>query len=59
MANITIATPTIDRGIVTTGMITDRIVPRKRKMTMMTMITASLSVVITSRMAETMNSEAS
>src|SRR6266513_2471563 len=51
-ASISVATPTSDKGIVTTGMTTERIDPRNRKITAMTMITASARVKMTSLMAD-------
>ena len=47
--------PMIESGIVTTGISTERIEPRNRKITMMTMPTASISVVCTSSIEDWMN----
>ncbi len=47
--------PTSDSGMVTTGIATERKVPRNRKMTTTTMLSASSSVWITSLIEELMN----
>ena len=49
-ASMKVAAPMIDSGIVTTGISTERRDPRNRKMTTMTMATASSSVFTTSSM---------
>ena len=45
----------IESGIVTTGMSTERIEPRNRKITTMTMPTASIKVLVTSSIEDWMN----
>ena len=47
--------PISDSGMVTTGMMTERNVPRNRKMTTTTMISASPSVYSTSSIDDWMN----
>ena len=47
-----IPAPTRESGIVTTGMTTERKVPRKRKITTTTMASASIRVRITSLMED-------
>ena len=47
--------PMIDSGIVTTGISTDRSEPRNRKITTMTIATASISVLRTSSIEDWMN----
>ena len=59
MASIMKMAPIMDNGMATTGMMTERTEPRKRKMTTMTMIKASTKALITSSMAAVMYSEAS
>ena len=54
-----IITPTSDSGMVTIGMKVERRLPRNRKMTTMTMIAASASVLTTSLIEERMKSVAS
>ena len=49
-ASIRAAVPISDSGMVTTGMMTARNVPRNRKITTMTITTASISVCFTSLM---------
>ena len=46
----------IDSGMVTTGIITERTEPRNRKITTMTMATASISVLRTSSIEALMKS---
>ena len=53
--SIRVQTPIIDSGIVTTGMITERNEARNRKITTITMITASPSVFSTSSIDDWMN----
>jgi hypothetical protein len=48
MSNIRNATPIKEMGMVTTGIKTDRTDPKKRKMTIITIIKASISVLATS-----------
>ena len=47
-ASINVPAPMIESGMVTIGITTERIEPRNRKMTMMTISTASASVITTS-----------
>ncbi|MGY4297447.1 isopentenyl diphosphate isomerase/L-lactate dehydrogenase-like FMN-dependent dehydrogenase [Bradyrhizobium sp. i1.4.4] len=54
-ASIKVQTPIIDSGMVTTGMMTERSEARNRKMTTITMITASPSVFSTSSIEDWMN----
>ena len=54
-AIISAQTPISDSGIVTTGMMTERSDARNRKITTMTMATASTSVLRTSSIDEVMN----
>ena len=51
MSSIRNPAPTSESGIATSGMITERMEPRKRKITIMTMMSASMSVSTTSLMA--------
>ena len=55
MASIRMPAPTIDSGMVTTGISTERTLPRKRKMMTMTMATASPRVCSTSLIEALMN----
>ena len=50
IASMKLAAPMMDSGMVTIGISTDRKEPRNRKMTTMTMATASSSVFTTSSM---------
>ena len=50
IASMKVAAPMMDSGMVTIGISTDRKEPRNRKMTTMTMATASISVFTTSSM---------
>ena len=54
-ASISMQPPMIESGIVTTGMSTERIEPRNRKITTMTMPTASIKVLVTSSIEDWMN----
>ena len=54
-----IATPTSDSGMAMTGMSVERMLPRKRKITITTMMAASASVFVTSSIEALMNSVAS
>ncbi|MGY4235287.1 hypothetical protein ACVIIW_004234 [Bradyrhizobium sp. USDA 4449] len=54
-ASIRVQTPIIDSGIVTTGIMTDRSEARNRKITTITMMTASPSVFSTSSIEDWMN----
>ncbi|MGY3360645.1 hypothetical protein ACVWZK_007308 [Bradyrhizobium sp. GM0.4] len=54
-ASISVQTPIIDNGMVTTGMMTERNDARNRKITTITMITASPSVFSTSSIEDWMN----
>ena len=56
IASISVPAPTIESGMVTTGIRTERTEPRKRKMTTMTISTASASVRSTSWIEALMNS---
>lgn len=55
IASIAVQTPISDNGIVTTGMMTERNEARNRKITTITMPTASISVFSTSSIDERMN----
>ena len=55
-ASSAIITPISDSGMVTIGMIVERMLPMNRKMTTMTIAAAAISVLATSRIDERMNS---
>ena len=54
-ASISMQPPMIDSGMVTTGIRTERSEPRNRKMTTITIATASISVRVTSLIEDWMN----